>query len=85
MLHRVKGGMRMQFIGYTKPKMLIAEEGKMLRAINDIYEEAHNDEEGNFIEEHFPYYSDFVFLANGIDTLEKCKELYVEEVVEDAT
>ena len=68
----------MQVITHTKPRMLIADEGKHIRAINDVYEPAHIDEEGNQVEEHFPYYSDFVFLADGID-IAKINEMYVEE------
>ena len=70
----------MQYIGYSKPKLLIADEGKKIRNINDLYIPAEYDEEGNLIkEEHLPYYSTIIFLAEQIDSLEKCKELYVEE------
>lgn len=68
----------MQYIGYTKNKMLIADEGKVLRAVNDVYEPAHTDEEGNWVEEHIPYTTDVVFLSNNI-TEQQAKEMYVEE------
>ena len=70
----------MQYIGHSKPKLLIADKGKKIRNINDLYIPAEYDEEGNLIkEEHLPYYSTIIFLAEQIDSLEKCQELYVEE------
>lgn len=70
----------MQFISHTIPKLLIAEEGKKIRGINDVYTPAKYDEQGNIIEpEHIPYYSTLIFLGSQIETLEQCKELYVEE------
>lgn len=70
----------MQYIGYSKPKLLIADEGYMLREKNDVYKPEHFDiETGNIIPEHFPYYSSLIFLAETINSLDKCKELYVEE------
>lgn len=70
----------MTFIGYSIPKILIADEGKHIRAINDVYEEAHIDEEGNQVPEHFPSYSDIVFVASNTNSLEECKTMYVEEL-----
>lgn len=70
----------MQFFDYSKPKLLIADKGKMLRSKNDIYVPAKYDEQGNIIEpEHLPYYASVIFLGEQITTLEQCKELYVEE------
>lgn len=70
----------MQFINHTNPKLLIAEEGKKIRGINDVYTPAKYDEQGNIIEpEHIPYYSTLIFLGSQIETLEQCKELYIEE------
>ena len=70
----------MQYVGHSKPKLLISDEGKKIRNINDLYIPAEYDEEGNLIkEEHLPYYSTIIFLAEQIDSLEKCQELYVEE------
>ena len=63
----------MQYIGYTKPKLLIADEGKMLRDINDVYTPATETEE-----EHNPYYASIIFLADNFDD-SKLNELYVEE------
>lgn len=73
----------MQLITYTEPKVLIADEGKHIRSINDVYEPEHIDEEtGETIPEHFPYYSTLIFPAIQLDTIEKVKELYVEEDIE---
>ena len=70
----------MQFFDYSKPKLLIADKGKILRSKNDIYAPAKYDEQGNIIEpEHLPYYTSVIFLGEQINTLEQCKELYVEE------
>lgn len=71
----------MQIITYTEPRMLIADEGKHIREINDIYIPEHLDKEGNTIPEHFPYYADFILLADGID-VNKIDEYYVEELKE---
>lgn len=70
----------MQFFDYSKPKLLIADKGKMLRSKNDVYVPAKYDEQGNIIEpEQLPYYASVIFLGEQITTLEQCKELYVEE------
>ena len=71
----------MQVILRTTPAMVIADEGKKLRDVNDVYKEAYTDEEGNVVEEHFPHYTDVIFIPNSL-TEEEIKELYVEEVVE---
>lgn len=70
----------MQFIGYTEPKLLIADDGKKIRSKDDVYIPEERDENGNIIqEEHIPYYTNLIFLANSINSLEECEELYVEE------
>lgn len=70
----------MQIITHTNPKLLIADEGKTIRDINDVYVPAKYDENEKLIEEeHIPYKSTVIFLAGQVDTLEKVKELYVEE------
>lgn len=71
----------MKLINYTKPKILIADEGKHFRDKNDVYKEAYIDEEGNEIEEHFPYYMTMCFPGTQIETLEQALELYVEEEI----
>lgn len=71
----------MQYFNYTKPKMLIAEEGKLLREVNDVYKESYIDENGNKIEEHMPYRTTTIFLPDSV-TEEQAKEMYVEEEAE---
>ena len=63
---------------YTSPKMIVAEKGKHIRDINDVYEPKHIDEEGNLIPEHTPYYSTTIFVPDSF-TEEQMNELYVEE------
>ena len=72
----------MQIILRTTPAMVIADEGKKLRDKNDEYKEAYVDEEGNEIPEHFPHYTDVVFIPNSL-TEEQVKALYVEEEIEE--
>lgn len=68
----------MIFFNYTTPKMIVAEEGKHIRAVNDVYIPEHIDEEGNLIPEHKPYYSTTIFVPD-VYTEEKVHEDYVEE------
>ncbi len=69
----------MKLINHTTPRILIADEGKHFRNVNDVYEEAHIDENGNEIEEHLPYYMTMCFPGVQIQTLEQAEELYIEE------
>lgn len=70
----------MKFFNYTKPKMIVADEGKHIRDINDIHIPEYEDENGNLVEEHIPYYSTIIFVP---DTFveEQITELYVEETI----
>ena len=68
----------MKLFDYTKPKMIVADEGKQIRAINDIYVAEHTDEEGNVIPEHFPYYATTIFVPDSF-TEEQMNKEYVEE------
>ena len=70
----------MQLINWTKPKIIISDEGKQIRDKKDVYVPEHIDEEGNLIPEHFPYYSTTIFVPDNF-TEEMMKELYV--VVEE--
>lgn len=71
----------MQLIYWTKPKMIVSSEGKMIRSKNDIYIPAKYDEQGNMIEpEHIPYYTTTIFVPDKI-TEEEMNELYVEEEI----
>ncbi len=63
----------MNLFSYTKPKMIVADEGKHVREVNDVY---YVDAETG--EEHFPYYSTTIFVPDTF-TEEQMNELYVEE------
>ena len=71
----------MKLFTYTKPKMIVADEGKQIRSIDDVYEAEHYDSDGNLIPEHFPHYSTTIFVPD-MFTEEMMNELYVEEEVE---
>ena len=66
----------MQYFNWTKPKMIVADEGKHIRSVDDIY---YIDEETG--EEHFPHYSTTIFVPD-IFTQEQMNELYIEEEIE---
>lgn len=69
----------MQLIYWTKPKMIVSSEGKMIRSKNDTYSPAKYDEQGKLIEpEHKPYYSTTIFVPDNF-TEEQMNELYIEE------
>lgn len=59
-------------------KKLIADEGKQLRNIDDVYKEAYIDKNGNKIEEYQPSYSTTVFIPKNIAN-EEILKMYVEE------
>ena len=65
----------MIFFNYTKPKMIVAEEGKQIRDKNDVY---FKDEETG--EEHFPYFTTIIFVPDDF-TEEQMNELYIEEEI----
>ena len=67
----------MQIIKRGDLKLLLADEGKHIRDINDIYVSEHYDD-GELIPEHFPTYSEMIFLGVQVDET-KINELYVEE------
>ena len=66
----------MEIRTYGKKKILIADENKHIRSIDDVSRE---DENGNKIE---PYYTSIIFLADNFDD-SKLNELYVEEEIEE--
>ncbi|MBE6152704.1 MAG: hypothetical protein E7166_00555 [Firmicutes bacterium] len=70
----------MKLFTYTKPRMIVADEGKHIRNINDVYVPEHTDEEGNLVPEHFPYYSTTIFVPDNF-TEEQMYELYIEEPI----
>ena len=63
----------MEIRKYGEKKILIADENKHIRDINDVYTPATETEE-----EHNPYYASIIFLADNFDD-SKLNELYVEE------
>ena len=65
----------MEIRTYGKKKILIADENKQIRDINDVYVPATETEE-----EHKPYYTSVIFLADNFDD-SKLNELYVEEEI----
>lgn len=69
----------MQLIKKGRLRILIADEGKHIRAINDVYEPGHYDENGELVPEHFPYYATKIYL--GIQVKEEdIDKMYVEEL-----
>lgn len=71
----------MKLFTYTKPKMIVADEGKHIRSVDDVYVPEHYNSEGNLVPEHFPYYSTTIFVPDTF-TEEMMNELYVEEEIE---
>lgn len=72
----------MQLINWTNPKMIISDEGKWIRDVNDVYVAEHIDEQtGELIPEKIPYYSTTIFVPDDF-TEEQMNELYVEETIE---
>ena len=67
----------MEIRKYGNKKILTADEGKHIRDINDVYVPASETEE-----EHFPYYTSIIYLADNFDE-SKLNELYVEEKIEE--
>ena len=65
----------MEIRKYGSKKILIADENKQIRDINYIYTPATETEE-----EHKPYYTSVIFLADNFDD-SKLNELYVEEEI----
>ena len=65
----------MEIRKYGNKKILIADENKQIRDINDVYTTATETEE-----EHKPYYTSVIFLADNFDD-SKLNELYVEEEI----
>ena len=67
----------MEIRTYGAKKILIADENKHIRDINDVYTPATETEE-----EHKPYYASIIFLADNFDD-SKLNELYVEEEMKE--
>ena len=67
----------MEIRTYGKKKILIADENKHIRDVNDVYTPATETEE-----EHKPYYTSVIFLADNFED-SKLNELYVEEEMKE--
>lgn len=67
----------MEIRKYGNKKILIADENKRIRDINDVYTPATEEDE-----EHYPYYASIIFLADNFDE-SKINELYIEEEMEE--
>lgn len=63
----------MEIRKYGNKKILIADENKHIRDVNDVYTPSTETEE-----EHNPYYTSIVYLADNFDE-SALTELYVEE------
>lgn len=70
----------MVLLKHTQPNMIISEEGKHIRQVDDVYVEEYTDENGNLVEEHYPYYSTVIFVPDNF-TEEQMNELYIEEKI----
>lgn len=69
----------MQVITRGDLRLLLSDEGKHIRTINDVYVAEHTDETiGETIPEHNPSYFEMMFLGKQVD-ITKLDELYVEE------
>ena len=74
----------MQLIKHTKPKMIISDEGKWIRDVNDVYVAEHTDEQtGELIPEKTPHYTTTIFVPDNF-TEEQMNELYVEEEIKES-
>lgn len=62
----------MEVRNYGNKRILIADNNKHIRSIDDVSRE---DENGNIIK---PYYTSVIYLADNFD-ISKIKDLYVEE------
>lgn len=67
----------MRIVKEKKYKLVMADEGYHIRSINDEYVPEH-EEEGQIIPEHFPYYSDIIYLPVTMKN-EEINNLYIEE------
>ena len=69
------GGVITEIRKYGNKKILKANNNKQIRDINNVYKPATETEE-----EHKPYYTSIIFLADNFDDNE-LNELYIEEEI----
>lgn len=72
----------MKIIKEKKFNLVMAEKGYHIRDINDVYVPEH-EEEGLIIPEHFPYYSDMIYVPISM-TEEQIRGLFIEEKKQNA-
>jgi len=61
-------------------RLLLSDEGKHIREINDVYVPEHIDEEtGNLIPEHVPYYAEMIFIGKQVKDGD-INSIYIEEL-----
>jgi len=65
----------MEIRRYGNQRILIADNNKGIREINDVYTPATETEK-----EHTPYYASVIFLADNFEE-EKLNDIYVEEEI----
>ena len=70
----------MQLIKRTELRLLLADEGKHIRDVNDVYVEEHYDEDGNLVPAHEPHYSEMIFLGKQVNEKD-INKMYVEESI----
>lgn len=71
----------MQIIKRGDLRLLLSDEGKHIRSIDDVYVPEHIDPEtGQVVPEHFPHYSQMIFLAKQIKD-DEVEDLYIEEYI----
>lgn len=68
----------MTLFDYTKPKMIVADKGKKIRAKNDLGIEAYTDENGIKVPEQKPYYATTIFVPDNF-TEEDMNNQYIED------
>lgn len=69
----------MQIIKRENLRLLLSDEGKHIRDINDVYVPEHIDKEtGIIVPEHFPYYAEMIFLGAQVKE-EDVPNMYIEE------
>ena len=73
----------MQIIKTNSLRILIADEGKHIRSVNDVYIPEHTDETtGETIPEYFPGYSEIFFLGAQVSD-EEAFEIFIEEPINE--
>lgn len=73
----------MEIIKRGSLRLLLSDEGKHIRSVDDVYVPEHIDSEtGELVPEHFPSYAEMIFLGIQVKD-EDVPNLYVEEDIEE--